>query len=191
MKSLLKMLQNSLVLTSWGIGLVFSALAVSAESQPLNGAEIFNNNCARCHNTRSLDEFSLEEWSVIMPHMREKAHLTGKETEAVMQFVALVKNGVGDSKESQQTQSEPSGEALFSKYSCQGCHSVKGKGGTVGPALDSTITNKGKAFFVQKLKNPQFNNPASPMPKMPLTDTEIDALSDYLQTLSINKTLKY
>ncbi len=170
---------------SWSILflLMFSASWVSAEPSPINGAEVFNNNCARCHNARSLDEFSLQEWAVIMPHMREKAHLTGKETDAVIQFVALVKNDIGESNTSQNNQPTLSGKVLFTKYSCQGCHSIKGKGGSVGPALDSIVGSKGEEFFIQKLKNPQFNNPSSPMPKMPLNGAEIDALLDYLKNL--------
>lgn len=183
MKSFSKILQKSPLYISGFVWLAFNAAWVNAESQPINGAEVFNNNCTRCHNARSLDEFSLEEWAVIMPHMREKAHLTGKETDAVMQFVALVKNDIGESNTFQNNQPTLSGKALFTKYSCQGYHSIKGKGGSVGPALDSIVGSKGEEFFIQKLKNPQFNNPSSPMPKMPLNGAEIDALLDYLKNL--------
>ncbi len=167
----------------WLALVVFGGAAAVAETQPINGAEVFNNNCARCHNARPLEEFSLEEWAVIMPHMREKAHLTGKETDAVMQFIALVKNDSATVDVAQKSQPTMSGEDLFTKYSCQGCHSVNNVGGSVGPALDATIASKGRGFFLQKLKNPQFNNPTSPMPKMPLTDDQINALADYLSAL--------
>lgn len=183
MKQLINRIPLSTASVSILFLLIFSAPWVSAEPSPINGAEVFNNNCARCHNARSLDEFSLQEWAVIMPHMREKAHLTGKETDAVMAFITLVKNGETKSASAKEGVLVLNGEALFNKYSCQGCHSVNGKGGTVGPALDTTIADKGKTFFLQKLKNPQFNNPASPMPKMPLSDKEIEALADYLSTL--------
>lgn len=159
---------------------LLSVSIVNAEKSSINGAEVFNNNCARCHNARALDEFSLSEWSVIMPHMRERAHLTGKETEAVMDFIRLVKNG--DSKADKKTQSSLDGQALYQKYSCQGCHSVNGNGGTVGPALDSVIADKGESFFLKKLKDPQFNNPSSPMPRMPLSDDEVKALAEFLST---------
>ena len=163
--------------------LFFISLFVHAEPSQLKGAEVFNNNCARCHNARSIDEFSLAEWTVIMPHMREKAHLTGKETDAVMKFIALVKTDPSTIGKNENIQSVLSGDALFTKYSCQGCHSINGVGGSVGPELDSVIADKGKMFFLQKLKNPQFNNPSSPMPKMPLDDEEINALADYLSSL--------
>ncbi len=164
----------------WFALLMFGGIGAVAETQPINGAEVFNNNCARCHNARPLEEFSLEEWAVIMPHMREKAHLTGKETDAVMQFIALIKNDSVTTDVTKKIQPAMSGEDLFTKYSCQGCHSVNGIGGSVGPALDSIVSDKGKAFFLKKLKNPQFNNPSSPMPKMPLSDDQINALADYL-----------
>ncbi len=160
-----------------------SAVSSDTDKASINGAAVFNNNCARCHNARSLDEFSLNEWAVIMPHMREKAHLTGRETDAVMQFIRLVKNGSGDSEK----KSISSGAALFKKYSCLGCHRFQGTGGTVGPALDSTIEDKGNEYFVKKLKNPQFNNPSSPMPRMPLTADEIEALATFLSQKGMNE----
>ncbi|MEQ9362631.1 MAG: hypothetical protein RIF32_00225, partial [Leptospirales bacterium] len=53
----------------------------------VSGAMIYNLNCARCHNPRPPQEFSDREWDVIMPHMRERAHLTGVETDKVLQFI--------------------------------------------------------------------------------------------------------
>ncbi|WP_019603389.1 c-type cytochrome [Teredinibacter turnerae] len=163
------------------VAVMFFTVSVIAEKPALNGAEVFNNNCVRCHNARSTDEFTLAEWAVIMPHMREKAHLTGAETNAVMDFFRIVKNGEEQLQPKSNTLLD--GEQLFQKYSCQGCHSFKGSGGTVGPALDSVIAEKGKSFFARKMADPQFNNPSSPMPKMPLTGDEIEALAEFLSTV--------
>jgi len=161
--------------------LLSSAVATAAAPSP-NGAEVFNNNCARCHNARSIDEFSLAEWAVIMPHMREKAHLTGRETESVLEFITLIKNGDEAASRTSQT-AQLSGKDLFGKYSCQGCHQVGGQGGSVGPALDGVVRNKGKEFVSRKLKDPQFNLPSSPMPKMPMNDEEIRAVVEFLDSL--------
>ena len=68
---------------------LLSAFSSYAEEK-ISGAEVINNNCARCHNARAVHEFSIPEWKVIMPHMREKAHLTGKETQAVLEFWNLL-----------------------------------------------------------------------------------------------------
>ena len=153
---------------------------VSANEE-ISGAEVINNNCARCHNARSINEFSISEWQVIMPHMRQKAHLTGSETEAVLQFISTVlgPNGTTNAKTTSQ---KMDGKQLFNKYGCQGCHSLKGVGGKVGPALDSIIEDKGKAFVKQKLANPQFNNSASPMPMMSLSEEQISAIVEYIKS---------
>lgn len=167
----------------WFAVLMFGASWASGEDREFNGAAVFNNNCARCHNARSIDEFSLGEWAVIMPHMRERAHLTGKETDAVMEFIALVKRKPRVVDAEKKDQPIMSGSALFTKYGCHGCHALNGDGGSVGPSLDGIIVKKGKSFFLKKLKDPQFNNPTSPMPKMPLTDDEMSALLDYLSSI--------
>ena len=59
-------------------------------------------------------------------------------------------------------------------------HQVQGAGGTLGPSLDNVISEKGKAFFLRKVKEPQFNNSSSSMPQMPITDEELTALAEFL-----------
>jgi len=161
-------------------GLFFN-FNIHAEEE-ISGAEVINNNCARCHNARSLNEFSIPEWSVIMPHMREKAHLTGQETEAVMQFITTVLEPTnGNINSSKPNIKVEDGEALYKKFGCQGCHSLNRVGGKVGPELDKVIDAKGEAFFKQKLLNPQFNNSTSPMPRMPLNEEQIKSIARYIK----------
>jgi len=162
-------------------GLVFSS-KLHAEEE-ISGAEVINNNCARCHNARSINEFSIPEWSVIMSHMREKAHLTGQETEAVMRFITTVLEPANETTSSSQSANNvEDGEVLFKKFGCQGCHSLNKVGGNVGPELDTVIDVKGEEFFKQKLLNPQFNNSSSPMPRMPLNEKQIMSIAGYLKS---------
>lgn len=163
------------------LGLFFNT-NINAEDE-ISGAEVINNNCARCHNARSINEFSIPEWSVIMPHMREKAHLTGQETKAVMRFIATVLEPSNDNVISSQSKiNVKDGEELFKKFGCQGCHSLNKVGGDVGPELDTIIDVKGEEFFKQKLRNPQFNNSTSPMPRMPLNDEQIMAIAEFIKS---------
>jgi len=155
-----------------------------ALAKEISGAEVINNNCARCHNARATHEFSMSEWQVIMPHMREKAHLTGEETQAVLDFIGLTK-GLQTKEDvlpvTQEAKTGNEGKRLLTQFGCQGCHSIDGTGGSVGPTLDGIIAAKGEEFFKKKLKNPQFNNPASPMPPMPLTDEQIEEIVVFLK----------
>lgn len=160
---------------------VLSTTSVFA-TENISGAQVINDNCAKCHNARAVHEFSVPEWKVIMPHMRVKAHLTGQETLAVIEFLELTSQTSQSLKQPiLVTNNVPDGKKLFGQYGCQGCHSFKGSGGSVGPELDHVIEAKGISFFTQKLQNPQFNNSASPMPKMPLNEEQIKALADYLK----------
>jgi cytochrome c551/c552 len=69
---------------------------------------------------------------------------------------------------------------VLTRYGCQGCHQVQGAGGTLGPSLDNVISDRGKAFFLRKVKEPQFNNASSAMPQMPITDEELEVLAEFL-----------
>ena len=66
---------------------------------------------------------------------------------------------------------------VLTRYGCQGCHQVQ------GPSLDNVISEKGRAFFLRKVKEPQFNNSSSAMPQMPITDDELEALAEFLSSI--------
>ncbi|MCH7535183.1 MAG: cytochrome c [Bacteroidetes bacterium] len=57
------------------------------QTQGLNGAEVFRNNCSRCHNYRFPNQFSDAQWEIIVTHMRVRAQLTEAEAMAVLEFL--------------------------------------------------------------------------------------------------------
>jgi sulfur oxidation c-type cytochrome SoxX len=78
------------------------------------------------------------------------------------------------------------GEQLFDKVGCLGCHMVNGKGGTVGPDL-SNAANEGhsREWLETQIRNPKAHDPQSSMPGFDqLSDQQIGAMVDYLETLS-------
>ncbi|MFD3282486.1 c-type cytochrome [Alteromonas macleodii] len=149
----------------------------------LSGAELINNNCARCHNSRPVHEFSISEWRVIMPHMREKAHLTGSEVKAILEFMEIASSPAQPVEVTLAKSLTVNPRDVLTRYGCQGCHQVQGAGGTLGPSLDNVISEKGRAFFLRKVKEPQFNNSSSAMPQMPITDDELEALAEFLSSI--------
>ncbi|MCL5097856.1 MAG: cytochrome c [Candidatus Omnitrophica bacterium] len=50
-------------------------------------ARVWAENCGRCHNLRSPNEFSYDQWEVIVNHMRVRATLTADETRAILSFL--------------------------------------------------------------------------------------------------------
>lgn len=66
---------------------------------------------------------------------------------------------------------------------CLACHALNGSGGTTGPALDGIGSLRDTAYLVKWIKDPQSIKPASTMPKLPVSDEDIQAIADFLSTL--------
>ncbi len=66
---------------------------------------------------------------------------------------------------------------------CTACHMVAGIGGNVGPALDGIGSRRDAEFLKKWLINPMDIKADSKMPKMPLSDKDIEDLTAYLSEL--------
>lgn len=51
------------------------------------GAQLWAENCRRCHALRPPTAFSDDEWEVIVNHMRTRAHLTADESRKITEFL--------------------------------------------------------------------------------------------------------
>jgi len=49
-------------------------------------AQLWAENCPRCHNARPATFYSLREWEVAMHHMRVRCPLTAEEHKKIMEF---------------------------------------------------------------------------------------------------------
>ncbi len=52
-----------------------------------SGAQLWSENCVRCHNLRSPSSHSDNEWAIIVHSMRLKAGLTGEEARKILEFL--------------------------------------------------------------------------------------------------------
>ena len=52
-----------------------------------SGAQLWAENCQRCHNTPSANTFSHEQWVTIGMHMQTRAQLTDKERDKIISFL--------------------------------------------------------------------------------------------------------
>lgn len=77
---------------------------------------------------------------------------------------------------------EPKGGAVPKVFStiCTGCHSLGGKGGAVGPALDGVGSRFNEADLRKWIADPQAVKPGTAMPKLPLSQEDLDALIPFL-----------
>jgi len=66
---------------------------------------------------------------------------------------------------------------------CVSCHSIGGIGGVVGPPLDRVGDRLTDDYIRRWLVDPYSIKPDSSMPKLPLTEAEIDELGRFLSRL--------
>ena len=51
------------------------------------GAQLWADNCNRCHNYRPPTSFSDTQWEAVVTHMRLRANLTGVEQREITRFL--------------------------------------------------------------------------------------------------------
>ena len=76
--------------------------------------------------------------------------------------------------------SKTDAQPLVFKQTCTACHSLDGAGGAVGPALDGVGGRLDEAYLGKWLRDPPAVKPGTKMPKLPLTDAQIEELVKFL-----------
>ncbi len=67
--------------------LAFPANRQADVEMPTSGAQLWAENCRRCHNFRSPASLTDSQWEIVMLHMRVRANLTGQEHRAILAFL--------------------------------------------------------------------------------------------------------
>ena len=61
--------------------------AVKSPVAQASGAQLWSDNCMRCHNLRGPETYSSTQWELAVHHMRLRANLTGEETDKITVFL--------------------------------------------------------------------------------------------------------
>lgn len=75
------------VVAFYTIGLISSCSSTSTLASNRSGAQLWGENCMRCHNAPSPVTFSDVEWEVAVTHMRIRANLTELESNKIVEFL--------------------------------------------------------------------------------------------------------
>lgn len=114
---------------------------------------------------------------VLMPH--------------VMSLPSAKPNTNSKYKPEKDSQSSKEGRKLFNNKGCIACHTINNVGGWMGPKLDGVGGRIDRAKIIENIQNPAAvskkdagNIDVLPqMPKLKLTEDEIEKITDYLLTL--------
>ncbi len=60
---------------------------VSTRVADKSGAQLWGENCLRCHSTPSPADFSDAQWETIGTHMKMRANLTNEEAKKIFEFL--------------------------------------------------------------------------------------------------------
>ena len=77
------------------LGMLGTDLAQAGSDKPAaapaavgkSGAQLWAENCQRCHNFRSPASYSPAQWEVAMLHMRVRTNLTAEQHEKILAFL--------------------------------------------------------------------------------------------------------
>ena len=75
------------------------------------------------------------------------------------------------------------GRVLFRDQGCYGCHTVGATGTPIAPDLSRIGAKRDEAFLTRWLRNPSEQRPTAHMPRIELTEPEVQALAAYLGSL--------
>jgi len=79
---------GAILLTLLGFALLLNSCSSSNKLAAMkSGAQLWGENCIRCHNTPSPETFSDMEWDVAVMHMRVRADLTEEEANKIVEFL--------------------------------------------------------------------------------------------------------
>jgi cytochrome c1 len=74
-------------LTALTLSVVNSCATSSSMAWNRSGAQLWGENCLRCHNSPSPETFSDTQWDAIVLHMQVRANLTSEESKKIVEFL--------------------------------------------------------------------------------------------------------
>lgn len=85
--------------------------AAQQGEQVAEGARLYGQTCARCHNPRPATERTNRDWTTIMGHMRARANLSKSDARAILAFLQATNGTDGESVASGRSAGESSSSA--------------------------------------------------------------------------------
>jgi nitrate/TMAO reductase-like tetraheme cytochrome c subunit len=76
-----------LIVLAGSMMVILNSCTASKKISMKSGAQLWSENCQRCHNTPSPSTFTAEQWETIGMHMQSRALLTEVEKNKIVEFL--------------------------------------------------------------------------------------------------------
>lgn len=158
--------------------------------------KVFNQKCSECHSTANSLKLSMspEQWKYWVGHMAAmpSSNINDKDATEILAFLnydevhrttakaTTAKAPVADQD------SVARGRQFYLAQNCNLCHSIGGKGGSIGPPLDNVGNTQTRQQLIERMQGRRAGTIMPPLPK-DTTDQQINDLVDFLVTLKGNQ----
>jgi mono/diheme cytochrome c family protein len=150
----------------------------------------FRAKCGECHtlDTSLKPSFPSAQWTAVVKQMQAMAssHFNGKEAQSILDFLNYDESHRKAQAKAQASSatsgSVSAGQQVYFAQSCDTCHSIAGKGGNMGPALNGVGAKLSRDQLTQVVKDGKANTAMPPLAPG-TTDQQINALVDFLASL--------
>jgi hypothetical protein len=88
-----KLITSILIIATFIIaGTSLTGCYVSAKVANRSGAQLWAENCNRCHNAPGPGEFNNDNWDIVGTHMQVRANLSKTEVDKITEFLKSANN---------------------------------------------------------------------------------------------------
>ena len=70
-----------------GCAILLDSCAPTKDIAEKSGAQLWGENCNRCHNAPSQEQYSKDQWNIIGNHMKLKAGITNEEMTKIVAYL--------------------------------------------------------------------------------------------------------
>ena len=84
-----KKLLNISIVIAFVTTVVVAGCSSSSSVVQKSGAQLWGENCVRCHNAPSPAAFSDTEWETVTTHMKVRANLDSEQSKSILEFLKM------------------------------------------------------------------------------------------------------
>lgn len=83
---------STLVIMVIVLSLLSNSCSLSKKVGDKSGAQLWGENCARCHNAPAPGEFNNDNWEIVGMHMQVRANIIQPEIDKIIEFLKSANN---------------------------------------------------------------------------------------------------